>query len=512
MGPRRELLLAIGAGALLGAAFFPAPLGFLAWFGFVPLIAALHSRIARGATGWSLFGLGFVFGLVFYGTGTHWIAWLSDVAMTTPWLKYPAWLLASAYLALFAGLACGLTGVLTRRSGVPLAWVFPFAFLAIEELRGSGEMGFPWFQPGYTQHAYAPVIQLASLGGVTLVTLWVLVVNALLWQAWTGAARRRSLAGALLLLAFPWGWGNQALRAAPRGAGTPVALVQGNIAGEVKWSGRHQPEILATFLHLSARAMRDSIRPAIVIWPETATGSYLRKQLEQAYAVVRFAAEHDVPVFSGYADFEYAPTDRRSNYNAAGVFWPTGSTEPVYAKRHLVPFGERMPFQHLIPGLGRLDFGQAEWTPGEESVLFPSAAGEFAALVCFESIFPDLARDDVRRGARWLVNITNDEWFGNGAALYQHAAMAQFRAVENHVPVARCANTGLTVLIDANGRVTARLPVFEPGVLVARLPLPGLPTPFTRFGDWPGVLAGLAVAMFAGLALWASRRATAPPE
>jgi len=99
----------------------------------------------------------------------------------------------------------------------------------------------------------------------------------------------------------------------------------------------------------------------------------------------------------------------------------------------------------------------------------------------------------VRHGARWLVNITNDEWFGNGAALQQHAAMAVFRAAENHVPLARCANTGLSELIDANGRVTRTLPVWQPGVLVAHLGVAGVPTPFTRWGDWPGALAFVMV-------------------
>ena len=139
-------------------------------------------------------------------------------------------------------------------------------------------------------------------------------------------------------------------------------------------------------------------------------------------------------------------------------------------------------------------------------MLFPSAAGPFSCMVCFEAIFPDLSRDDVRLGARWIVNITNDEWFGNGAALYQHAAMSVFRAVENRVPLARCANTGLTLVADANGRVVATLPVFQPGVLVTELPragAAGVPTPYTRFGDWPGLLS--VVAVF-GLALRAWSR------
>src|SRR4029077_5784937 len=127
--------------------------GFVAWFALVPLLAELDRRIADGARAGTLFRTGYVYGLPLFLPGTHWIALLSNVAITVPWLKYPAWLLAGAYLALFAGLATAVTGVLVRRARAPLALVFPVVALAVEELRASGELGFPWFQPGYTQHA-----------------------------------------------------------------------------------------------------------------------------------------------------------------------------------------------------------------------------------------------------------------------------------------------------------------------------------------------------------------------
>ncbi len=475
----------------------------------MPLLVALERRVRSGAAGLALFRLGWLFGFVFYLVGTYWIALLSDVAITVPWLKYPAWAAAAAYLALFPAAACWLAGLVSRPSRVAasggpapedrpagariaLAVSFPVIYLAIEELRASGELGFPWFQPGYTQHAYLPIIQLASLGSVSLVTLWLLLVNVLLWRGLRGGARLRSALGATLLVLVPWLWGLRVLAVAPRARGPEVALIQGNVAGEVKWSGRHQGQILATFLDLSAAAVRREPPPALVIWPETATGSYLRKQLDQALAVAGFAWRTGVPVFAGFADYAWDSTGRQHYYNAAGLFAPGGGLGPTYAKRHLVPFGERMPFERVLPGLAHLDLGQAEWTPGTRTVLFPSAAGPFGCLICFEAIFPGLARADVRAGARWLVNITNDEWFGNSAALYQHAAMAVFRAVENHVPLARCANTGLTLVADANGRVVGSLPVFRPGVLVTALPRPipwGFPTPYTRLGDWPGLLS-----------------------
>ncbi len=486
---------------VLGIAFLPGPFGFLAWFALIPLLDALQSRIDSGAPGLSLFRLGMIFGGAFFLIGMHWIALLSDVAITVPWLKYPAWIAAAFYLALYSGLAVWLAGTLTRRARVPLAIVLPFVFLAVEELRASGEMGFPWFQPGYTQHAYAQVLQLASLGSVTLVTLWLSGVNVLLWRAWRGGSRVRSLAGALLLLVLPWLWGQRVLDAASDDPGPSVALIQGNIPGAMKWSGKHQREILDTYLGLSSQAASDSLRPVIAIWPETATGTFLRRQLDQAIEVTEFAGRSGLPVFSGFPDYELGADGAPRYLNAAGILAPGTEGHAIYGKRHLVPFGERMPFQWLIPALGKIELGQAEWTPGVKAVLFESGAGRFSTLICFESIFSDLAREDVRAGARWLVNITNDEWFGNSAALYQHAAMANFRAVENHVPLARCANTGLTALIDANGRVTRALPVFQPGVLVGRLGVPGVPTLFGRFGDWPGLLAGVIVMVFVVLAL-----------
>ena len=482
---------------LLGVPFLPLPLGFLAWGAFVPLLAALDARLRKGS-GRSLFGLGWACGFAFFLIGVHWIALLSDVAITVPWLKYPAWILAAAYLALFTGLAVWVAGTLTRRAGMPLVASFPFGFLAVEEMRASGEMGFPWFQPGYTQHAYAPLLQMASLGSVTLVTLWLLFLNVLLWRTFAGKARVRAAFGALLMVALPWSWGERVLATAPSSAGPVIALVQGNIPGKIKWSGTHQSEILASFLELSGRAVAHVPPPSILIWPETATGSYLRRQPDQALQVTAFASRTRVPVFSGYADYAFDATAKARYFNAAGLFPPDGAPGPAYAKRHLVPFGERMPFQWLMPALGRIELGQAEWTPGSHPVLFPSAAGPFSCLVCFEAIFPDLARTDVRHGARWLVNVTNDEWFGNSAALYQHAAMATFRAAECRVPLARCANTGLTLVCDAYGRVVDKAPVFESTVIVTPLPAPGPPGAYLAFGDWPGFLSGIVVAL-AGL-------------
>lgn len=499
-GRAGDHLLALATGLALGAAFPPSPLGALAWVAFVPLLVALERRVGAGASKRSLYALGWTGGFAFFLVGTHWIARLSDLAITVPWLKYVGWVAAAAYLANFWALATLLAGVLARRSGLAARWAFAPVMLVVEELRGSGELGFPWFQPGYTQHAL-PALGLAAAGGVTLVTLWVLLLNAFA----TGALARRSraaAAGFALLLAAGLA-GGAALRgpARPAPADAPwVGLVQGDVPGELKWAGTHQVEILEKFLALSDSALAHprEPQPQLVVWPETATGSYLRLQVDQSLMVARWAASHGVAVLTGYADASRGADGQPVPWNAAGVWYADGGLSPRYAKRHLVPFGERMPFEWLVPALGKWDLGQAEWKAGTSTVLFAGPTGPMSCLICFESIFPDLAREDVRAGSRLIVNVTNDEWFGRSAAIDQHATMAEFRAVENGVPVLRCANTGRTEVIGPDGRVTARLPIFTAAVL--RAPIPPARerrTPWTRFGDWPGGLALLAVAVLA---------------
>jgi len=468
----------------------------------VPLLVALDAARRREEPAHRAFGLGYAFGFVFFLVGLHWIAKLSNVAITIPWLKYPAWLAAAAYLALFPALACMLAYVLARRARVGLTLAFPLAFVAVEELRASGELGFPWFQPGYSQWSFTPLIQMASLGGVTLVTVWLLLVNVLLWRSFAGSARLRATLGVVLALLLPAAWGKKAIDAAPKAPGPTVALIQANVPGEIKWAGTHEREILAEFLDLSDSAVTRRPRPVLVIWPETATGSWMKKRLEQTLAVARFAARSGVPVFSGFADYDYGPADQVTQRNSAGLFAADGSLGTAYSKRHLVPFGERMPFENVFPALGKIQLGQAEWTPGDSVVIFPSQAGPFGCLICFESIFPDLARESVNHGAKWLVNITNDEWFGKSSALEQHAAMAVFRAVENHVPIARCANTGLSWIIDGRGRVLAEAGAFEQRIVTGPLEAAGPATLYTKLGDWPGLACLAGVVILALVALW----------
>ncbi len=455
------------------------------------------------------FRFGYAVGFVFFLAGLHWIAFLSKVAVTVSWIMYPAWIAAAAYLALYPALAGAATVLARRRLGLPVALGWPLFWLAAEWLRAQGELGFPWLHLGYSQWNVLPVLQLAALGGVSGVGLWVGALNACALlvavalargkrpPAWRAAIVPPLVAGGLGLAA-PFVLLGPRIPPVTR-TGPPLALVQGNVPGAVKWSGKAEEAVLGKFLLLSGEAVRKGAR--FIVWPETSTGSYLRQNIGARVRLQGWVDSSGVAVLAGYPDYRFLDATTYLAWNAAGVFWPNTGLGAQYAKIHLVPFGERMPFQSVFPGIGGLDMGQAEWTPGTDPTPLPTPLGPAGVLVCFESIFTDPARHEVLRGATWLVNLTNDEWFGRSAALRQHAAMAVFRAVEHRVPVARCANTGLTFFIDPYGRVLDPLPVFVDAIATAALPGGGGGrTPFTRTGD----VAGPGIAIVAGALLLAA--------
>jgi apolipoprotein N-acyltransferase len=451
--------------------------------------------------------MGYATGLVFYGVALHWIAFLSKVAVTVPWIMYPAWLAAAAYLALYPALAGALATWTRRTLGLPTAVGWPLFWLAADWLRAQGELGFPWLHLGYSQWNVLPVLQLATLSGVSAASLWVAAWNGLALALVTAPREgraRAALATALLVVAvLPFlAWGRL-----PRGRADSarVGLVQGNIPGAVKWSGKSEDATLGKFLALSREAIARGAR--FVVWPETATGAYLRQNYEQRLRLQSFVDSTEVALLAGYPDYRFTGPTTYLSWNAAGVFWPQTGLGPQYAKMHLVPFGEKMPFESLLPALGKIQLGQAEWTAGVDPSPLPTPLGPAGVLVCYESIFTDPARAEVLRGATWLVVITNDEWFGRSGALGQHAAMSVFRAVEHRVPLARCANTGLTLVVDPYGRVTPSPSIFTDAVIVVPLErATGGPTPFTRWGDTVGPLTALVGLGLAAAAFLVERR------
>jgi apolipoprotein N-acyltransferase len=488
--------------------------------GLVPLLLVLHEGSpapgdhgpAPRAVRWAPWATGTVFASILF----TWITRLPAHAMTQPWLIWPGLLLLGLYLGLYVALFGWLVRLLRRRLGLSIFLTAPIAWSASEWLKSSGELGFPWGNLGSALAVHPAWIQLAAVVGSPGLSLWVVGVNAFLaaaiaaWMSrrFVDASLRLVLGAALLIL--PPLWGSARLRAADRtteaaGAGAPslgrVALIQPNIASDQKWNPAAQESVVARLYGLTRRAAADSIRPQLIVWPETALPFYVRLEPAKLTRLLGTARELGTPILAGYPDARLVSSGDVTTHNAAGLILPTGAIAGQYEKIHLVPFGERIPFQGIFPFLGSFDLGQAEWTPGAERILLSGAGAPFGVLICFESIFPDHARAYRNEGAQYLVNVTNDEWFGRSAGPVQHADLAILRAVELGVGLVRAANTGISMIIDPYGRVLASTGLFEEAVLIGEIPAPIGATRFARWGDWTTV-ASLAIIVLLLATAW----------
>lgn len=440
-------------------------------------------------------------GIVFYALSFWWIVKLPSSAMTLPWLIYPALLALGLYLGLFTALFGWLVRFVRRRLGWPVLVTAPFAWGVAEWLKSSGEMGCPWANVGYALAREPAWIQMASVVGAPGLSIWVVGVNALVAAAivsrgWRG--RIASLAAAAALVFVPVWWGTGRLAAAKTTPLARVAILQPNVGSEEKWAPARQDSVVRRIERLTREAAASKPKPAVILWPETALPFYVRLEPVKLRRLLDLAREVGVPILAGYPDARLDPNGDVLTHNAAGLVLPSGSISGQYEKIHLVPFGERIPFQGLFPFLGTLDLGQAEWTPGTRAVVFSHAGPAFGVLICFESIFPDHTRKFALEGAQYLVNITNDEWFGKSAGPIQHADLAILRSVELGLGIARAANTGVSMLIDPYGRVEARTPLFVEAVLIGDVKTGIGPTLFTQWGDWLTALSiGLMLVLVA---------------
>ncbi len=429
----------------------------------------------------------------------------SGISAPIPWpITWLPILALAAYCGLYTALTVAAVAWLRGRigAGAALASV-PILWVAGEWVRGHLMDGFPWGLLGYSQHEVLPVIQVAELAGVYGVSFLIAAVNAAL-AAVMGLGWRRALPGAaagavLLSAALAFGWTALSREAAASPPEVEVALIQPSIEQAMKWDPAEHARILDTYEQLTREAARS--HAAVILWPETATTIFLRGDPTLLQRLGRLSAELGTPLLIGSIDREDGP--RGKFLNSAFLLSGRGITAK-YDKIHLVPFGEYVPLSWLIGFIRSWAEFISDFGAGRMETVFPLGSAPFGTVICYEVIFPELFRDFVAGGAAFMVNITNDAWFGQTSGPWQHLGMLPLRAVEHRVAIARAANTGVSAFVEPNGRVSKWLPLFERGVLHGRLPLRDRSTLYTRAGDWLAyVCLGLSVAML-GFAL--SRR------
>ena len=497
MRARLRAALAVAAGGYALSVTFPRPdWDGVAWFALTPVILTALGRRARGA-----FGLGWLSGFVFFFVLLRWLnfTFRTYSAIPLPLVWVPTALLA-AYCGLFVGVFAAALSWITERRSIPLALASaPFLWITAEWLRGHLFGGFPWGLLGYSQFQRLPVIQIAELGGVYAVSFVVLAVNAVIVGVialpWRQAAVGLGL-GALLVgatLAF----GAACLREAPPAETATIAVMQPSIEQPLKWDPEHAATTLGIYFALTRRAAADS--PQLVVWPETSSPTMLRHDPVLLAGLRDLSRRLNVPLVVGSVDVDTQAPDR---YHNSAFLVTSRGIEARYDKIHLVPFGEYVPLG-LIGVVRRWAEFVAQLEPGSRAVVFPGPPAPFGIVICYEGIFPELVREFVRGGARVLLNMTNDAWFGRTSGPWQHLGMYPLRAVEHRIAIARAANTGISAFVAPSGQIVRRLGLFDRGVITDRVALRTGETLYTRFGDWLVYLAMAGSAIVLATAVWA---------
>jgi apolipoprotein N-acyltransferase len=531
-GRRRFFLLTL-AGAMLGCAFPPLPLGMLACAGLVPLLVVLSPVTSM----WRGLRYGYVTFLTFHVITLNWTGGYAHA-------NDPYMMLAGAVTMLvhplFYILPTGVYLWVKKHLGEPAAlWMLPFAWVAYEYSHSLSEWSFPWLTLGNTQSYELARMQFIEYTGILGLSFWLLTMNVLLYLLLKALMERRFslrdrrpaglvvLAGAVYLLPLIHGWA--VLRGvegtvAVRGDSLTVGIVQANIDPWEKWSSAPASPVKQHLALTDSLLQRTDVpRPSLVLWPETALPYYVfMPERGNDLAPVRTLVEaRNVSVLTGlpvavvYADSTRAPRsarrlrwtgERYDAFNAAALVRPGRSDVPWYGKMKMVPFAERVPYADLFAFMDFLRWGVGigGWQIGRDTTVFfePETGAAFSGVICYESVYPAFVAEFVRRGAEFLTILTVDSWWDHMSGAYQHQRFAVFRAVENRRWVARCAAGGISCYVDPWGRVMDETALFTRATLSRTLERRRDLTVYTRYGDWCGVacvfMTGLFVAAAAG--------------
>ncbi len=489
-----------GIGALAFAPIFLFPALLLAisgiWF-------FLERTIEEKYSLWSLFCLGWWFGLGHFTVGLYWIANALTVDLATFW-----WLIPIALFGIpsILGIFIGVSFVLTRfwpYEGLSRAFAFVGLWVGLEWLRGHLFTGFPWNLVGYAWAFSPEMTQTASWGGIYVLSLLTLLMGVSLGYFVSKRPLERNTALSIYLIAvLLWVWGKTRLDHPDVGSSSPLAirLVQPNIPQTLKWNPEEKEANFKKLLDLTALPSHLPLKA--IIWPETAVPFFLEQDRLRRLVSVEKIPQNSL-LFTGSLRRTWPEEKPFKIWNSLLVINSLGTVIAHFDKFHLVPFGEYLPFRPMLDtlfGVGtikKITTGTIDFTagPGPESISLPGFLS-FSGLVCYEVIFPGAVINPSQPRPGWMINITNDGWYGRSSGPYQHLEIARFRAIEEGIPLIRVANSGISAVFDAYGRNKGSLGLGKEGVLDVILPSPTRLTPFYgQWGDW--ITLGLIIGTLA---------------
>ncbi len=486
----RTYLPALLTGVALMLSFPKFGYSWLAFVALVPLLVVL-----RKADTWKAVRCGLFAGLIFYFGTLYWvyhsIHFYGGMGLS---LSLGVAFMLSLVLSLFVATFAFFFSRTITHTSLPASLVAPLFWLVLEFLSNYFFTGFPWNLLAYSQSGFLHLIQIADVTGVYGVSFIIVAVNGLIADIFISRSRRMemplftlaptmagyAMVSALVITSLVYG--GHRLGQNRVGKLTRASIIQGNIEQDVKWNPLYQRMVINSYRDMTKKAMDDS--PDIVVWPESSMPFLYSTDMERKNELLALQGEIGKPLLVGIIDRREGGVDGNHFYTNSAALIKDGKTAMVYDKSHLVPFGEYVPLRKIFFFVNKLVPDLGEYRPGKDNKRGSIAQGEFATLICYEIIFPNLVRKYFKnKGGGFIVNITNDAWFGRTPGPFQHFNMAVFRAVENRKPVIRAANTGLSGFISSNGEIMASTSLFEQKVLTRDFFTDTTRTFYSRFGD-----------------------------
>jgi apolipoprotein N-acyltransferase len=469
------------SGALLFLSFPRHGTGLLAWVALIPLFWALREPVSirQGLL------LGFITGLICHIGLLYWIAYvIVNYGYLPLYLGIIIMVLLASYLSLYTAIFAA--GIVFVRQKFALYLIAPALWVCLEYCKSNLFTGFPWENLGYSQYQNIYLLQFADISGVSGLSFLIVLVNAAFFEVIIKKTKREVVVFAVVLLVsagiVTYGFHRikQVDTTLQNATKMEVSLIQGNLDQSTKWNKDYQQETINIYERLSLQnAPADE---GLIIWPETAVPFNYQDENNFQKQISYIPARTGSWLIFGSTSYEKTKSDT-DYYNSAYLLSPTGEIKEKYDKVHLVPYGEYVPLRDIFPFIRKLTAGMGDFSMGSGYNPLNLNNRKIGVLICYEGILPFAARTYKKNGAELLVNITNDAWFGPTSAPYQHFSMSVFRAVEARLYLVRAANTGISAIVDPNGRIIGQTNIFEKATLRGDVKFSNIQTIYAKYGD-----------------------------
>jgi apolipoprotein N-acyltransferase len=495
----KEIFLALSSGILTALSFPKFSLSFLIWISFIPLFFILYKKNLKKA-----FFIGFIAGFSYYALLIYWIPSVPAHYGNVPYvLSFLIFILFVSILALFWSAFSWVFAFFSSFSPKLGFILVPFIWISLEYILTYFLTGFPWCLIGYAQYKNLYLIQIASITGVYGISFIILLFNSLFVLS-IKEKKRNPFIITVIIIVIAYLYGFFTLKNSfEKKDLIRAGVIQGNVPSEINWQELTTKEILNLFHeHLELTEKASSKGAELIIWPEFTVPFCLSCpepiQIYFKENLIKLCKKEKIHVLIGSIELK-EQNGNTDYYNSALLLSDKGILSQ-YAKIHLVPFGEYVPFKKILFFVEKISHAIGELAPGRSINLHEFNSYKFASPICYEIIFPNLVRKFVKKGANFLVTITNDGWYGRSSAPYQHFSMAVLRAVENRRYLVRSATTGVSGIIDPYGRIIKKSELMTKTFLVTDIYALNKKTFYTLYGDrFAFICMGITISLLIGI-------------